>query len=105
MEIKSSAMTAAWVCSLSFLVVQKEVQQIRHKGKQMTKNRLRFWIIITLIVLAVLLTGVDATFALFQRTTIETHTYTIGTWPTLLIHDDTGSITIQAGRTNSQITI
>ncbi|MFL5653542.1 MAG: hypothetical protein ACJ8CB_05120 [Ktedonobacteraceae bacterium] len=71
----------------------------------MTKNRLRFWIIIALIVLATAVAGVDAAFAIFQHTTIETHTYTVSAQPTLVINDDTGSITIQRGSTNSAITI
>src|SRR6266516_2128267 len=69
------------------------------------RRRPWFWIISALIILAVIVAGADAAFAIFQHTATETHTYTVGSQPTLVINDDTGSITIQRGSTNSQITI
>jgi hypothetical protein len=97
---------------LSFAIIAQDDRPYFHvsnkhrtKVDKMTKNRLRFWIIIALIVLATVIAGLDATFAIFQHTTIETHTYTVSAQPTLVINNDTGSITIQRGSTNSAITI
>lgn len=79
-------------------------------GANIQRSRPRglwFWIVIALVILAVIGAGVDAVFATFQNTTTETHTYSVSTNtpPTLVINDDTGSVTIQRGNTNSQVTI
>src|SRR6266567_153285 len=69
------------------------------------KSKLWLWILIALIVGALAGSGIDETFHTFQHRSIETHTYQVNSLPTLIIHDNTGSITIHRGDDNSHITI
>jgi hypothetical protein len=71
------------------------------------KSRLWLWILIGVIVVALAGSGIDEAFGTFTNTSTETHTYQVGSQslPTLVIHDNTGSITIQKGGDNSQVTI
>jgi hypothetical protein len=71
------------------------------------KSRLWLWILIGVIVVALAGSGIDEAFGTFTNTSTETHTYQVGSQslPTLVIHDNTGSITIHKGGDNSQVTI
>lgn len=71
------------------------------------KSRLWLWIVIGVIVVALAGSGIDEAFGTFTNTSTETHTYQVDSQslPTLVIHDSTGSITIQKGGDNSQVTI
>src|SRR5438067_481927 len=60
------------------------------------KSRLWLWILIGVIVVALAGSGIDEAFGTFTNTSTETHTYQVASQslPTLVIHDNTGSITI-----------
>src|SRR5205823_4401315 len=69
------------------------------------RSRPWLWIIAVLVIAALLGTGANIGLRGFQNTVTEAHTYTVSTHPTLVINDDTGSITIHRGSANSQVTI
>lgn len=77
----------------------------REKIQPMPRRRRRWlWIVAVLVIIALLGSGVQAGMRGFQHSNIETHTYTYGLGtnvvPTLVLNDDTGSITIQTSDSN-----
>lgn len=76
---------------------------------QPTRRRRRpwLWIIGAIVIIALLGSGVQAGLRSITNISSETHTYTVSasTLPTLVLNDDTGTITIHSGAANSKVTI
>lgn len=66
------------------------------------RHRRWLWIVGAILIIALLGSGVQAGMRSFQHSNTETHTYELGAGvaPTLVLNDDTGSITIQTGDSN-----
>lgn len=77
-----------------------------HEKIQLKPRRRRrwLWIVAAIVIIALLGSGMQSRMRGLQHPTTETHTYTYGlstgVAPTLVLHDDTGSITIQTGDSN-----
>lgn len=75
----------------------------REKIQPMPRRRRRWlWIVAALVIIALLGSGMQAGMRGYQHSNTETHTYELGAGvvPTLVLNDDTGSITIQTGDSN-----
>jgi DUF4097 and DUF4098 domain-containing protein YvlB len=57
------------------------------------------------VIIALLGSGAQAGLKSFLNISSETHTYTITALPTLLLNDNTGTVTIHTGSANSQVSI
>jgi hypothetical protein len=69
------------------------------------RRRLWLWIIAGLVIIALLGSGVQAGLKSFVNISSETHTYSITALPTLVLNDNTGTVTIHTGAANSPVTI
>src|SRR5438094_63591 len=75
----------------------------REKIQPMPRRRRRWiWIVAAILIIALLGSGIQAGMKGFQHSSIESRTYELsaGVAPTLVLNDDTGSITIQTGASN-----
>ena len=76
----------------------------REKIQPMPRRRRHWlWIVAALVIIALLGSGMQAGMRSFQHSNTETRTYELSTGvaPTLVLNDDTGSITIQTGDSNN----
>jgi DUF4097 and DUF4098 domain-containing protein YvlB len=69
------------------------------------RRRLWLWIIAGFVIIALLGSGVQAGLKSIVNTSSETHTYAIAALPTLVLNDNTGTVTIHTGGANSQVSI
>jgi hypothetical protein len=69
------------------------------------RRRLWLWIIAGLVIIALLGSGVQAGLKNIVNTSSETHTYSVYALPTLVLNDNTGTVTIHTGGANSPVTI
>jgi DUF4097 and DUF4098 domain-containing protein YvlB len=78
---------------------REKIQPVRRR------RRPWLWIIGIVVIVALLGGGIQTGLRNIVNTSSETHTYTIATLPTLVINDDTGTVTIHTGGANSPVTI
>ena len=71
------------------------------------RRRPWLWIVCIVVIIALLGGGIQTGLRNIVNTSSETHTYTVAqsTLPTLVINDDTGTVTIHTGGANSPVTI
>ena len=69
------------------------------------RRRPWLWIIGIVVIIALLGGGIQSGLKNVINTSSETHTYAVSTLPTLVINDDTGTVTVHTGGANSPVTI
>jgi hypothetical protein len=69
------------------------------------RHRPWLWIVAAIVIIALLGSGIQSGLRNVVNTSSETHTYSVSTLPTLVLNDDTGTVTIHTGGSGSQVTI
>lgn len=69
------------------------------------RRRPWLWVVAAIVIIALLGGGIQSGLRNFVNTSSETHTYLVSALPTLVLNDNTGTVTIHTGGSGSQVTI